>query len=60
MVLIIRITKICDVNFFLTPAPYAQLYDVSVNISLPVGCEKDGSEQPALIYWDKGLFERII
>ncbi|WAR20773.1 DNER-like protein [Mya arenaria] len=48
-----RIQCLCNVTFFVTPSPVAEVTDVAINLTVPVGCEKDSMYQPALIYWDK-------
>ncbi|WAR20850.1 CRB-like protein [Mya arenaria] len=48
-----RIQRLCNVTFFLTPSPVVEVTDIAINMTLPVGCEKDSTYQPALIYWDK-------
>ncbi|XP_052219885.1 uncharacterized protein LOC127837088 [Dreissena polymorpha] len=47
-----RIHHLCDVNFFLSPAPRAEASRVTIHVTVGPGCEKDPVYQPALVFWD--------
>ncbi|XP_045172526.2 uncharacterized protein LOC123534370 [Mercenaria mercenaria] len=47
-----RIERFCNTSFFVSPAPFAQVEHMQLNISLRKDCHADTEHQPGLIYWN--------
>ena len=49
-----RISRFCNVSFFIAPTPVLDFSDIRINITLPDNCKENPEFQPGLIYWDTG------
>ncbi|KAL4222208.1 hypothetical protein ACF0H5_018246 [Mactra antiquata] len=47
-----RIQKLCNVTFFVSPAPAIEYDLIGINITVRKECDDDGNFQPALMYWN--------